>query len=249
MRNIKMEIQYDGSRYKGWQKQNIKGSTVSTIQEKLENVLSKMTGEEIQVIGCGRTDAGVHATNYIANFKTDSIMKIKKMKEYIAEFLPDDIVVKSMTDVNERFHARLNAQAKTYVYTIDNNPYNDVFLRKFAFHVDERLDVNKMKEAAEVLVGTHDFASFTSLKVKNNKSTVRTLHSIEITSESNVFKIKIKGNSFLLNMMRVITGTLIEVGKGKISKEQLKEILEAKNRELAGERAPARGLCLTLVEY
>lgn len=249
MRNIKMEIQYDGSRYKGWQKQNIKGKTVSTIQDKLENVLSKMTGEEIQVVGCGRTDTGVHAMNYVANFKTESIMKIKKMMEYVESYLPDDIVVKSMIDVHERFDSRLNAKAKTYVYTIDNNNYTDVFLRKFSFHVDKKIDVDKMRNGAEALIGTHDFATFTSAKVAKKKSTLRTINSIDISESNNVIKIKINGNGFLLNMVRIISGTLIAIGTGDIPVNRITEILESKNRELAGDRVPGRGLCLMSVEY
>ena len=124
MRNIKMIIQYDGGRYKGWQKQNIKGTSVSTIQDKIEKVLEKMTGEEIQLVGCGRTDSGVHADNYIANFKTNSTMSIDEMKKYLLMYLPEDIVIKDIKQASERFHARLNIVSKTYVYTIDNNYYN-----------------------------------------------------------------------------------------------------------------------------
>ena len=136
MRNIKMIIQYDGGRYKGWQKQNIKGTSVSTIQDKIEKVLEKMTGEEIQLVGCGRTDSGVHADNYIANFKTNSTMSIDEMKKYLLMYLPEDIVIKDIKQASERFHARLNIVSKTYVYTIDNNNYANAFLRRYAYHIN-----------------------------------------------------------------------------------------------------------------
>lgn len=249
MRNIKMIIQYDGSRYKGWQKQNIKGTSVSTIQDKLEKVLSKMTGEEIQVVGCGRTDTGVHADNYIANFKTNSSAHIVDFKEYLKMYLPEDIVIKDMMNASERFHSRLNIVSKTYVYTVDNNEYCDVFMKRYAYHIEDKLDTTKMKEASKVLIGTHDFQSFTSLKPKNGKSTIRTINSIDIVEENNIIKIIYNGNGFLLNMVRIIVGTLIEVGKGNLSIENMRSILEEKDRSKAGEKAPAKGLCMLKVEY
>ena len=170
MRNIRMTIQYDGSRYKGWQKQNIKGMDVSTIQGKIENVLSKMTGEEIQVIGCGRTDTGVHADKYTANFKTNSNKNIKDMSKYLHEFLPEDISVTSLKEVSDRFHSRLNVISKTYVYTIDNNRFANVFLKKYAYHVEGQLNIEKMREASKYLIGTHDFKSFSGVKDKSKKS-------------------------------------------------------------------------------
>ena len=249
MRNIKMIIQYDGGRYKGWQKQNIKGTSVSTIQKKKKKVLEKMTGEEIQLVGCGRTDSGVHADNYIANFKTNSTMSIDEMKKYLLMYLPEGIVIKDIKQASERFHARLNIVSKTYVYTIDNNNYANAFLRRYAYHINEKLDINKMREAAEVLLGTQDFQSFTSLKPKSGKSTVRTINFIDITEENNIIKIKFNGNGFLLNMVRILTGTLIEVGKGKLTKADVVDILNARQRSCAGEKAPAKGLCMASVEY
>ena len=171
MRNIKMTIQYDGSRYKGWQKQNIKGTNVSTIQDKIEKVLSKMTGEEIQVIGCGRTDTGVHADKYIANFKTNSEKKLSDISKYLHEFLPEDISVTSLSEASDRFHSRLNVISKTYVYTIDNNKFANVFLKKYAYHVEGQLNIEKMKEASQYLIGTHDFKGFSGVKDKAKKYT------------------------------------------------------------------------------
>ena len=230
MRNIRMTIQYDGSRYKGWQKQNIKGMDVSTIQGKIENVLSKMTGEEIQVIGCGRTDTGVHADKYTANFKTNSNKNIKDMSKYLHEFLPEDISVISLRDVSDRFHSRLNAISKTYVYTIDNNRFANVFIKKYAYHVEGQLNIEKMKEASKYFIGTHDFKGFSGVK-------------------DNIIKIEYNGNGFLINMVRILSGTLINVGKGQIEPEDIKKMLQSKQRSELAVKAPAKGLCMKEVNY
>ena len=192
MRNIKMLLQYDGTRYKGWQKQNQKGNSVVTIQGKIENVLSKMTGEEIEVIGCGRTDSGVHADNYVANFFTDSKMTLVEMMSYLEEYLPEDIVVKELKIASDRFHSRLNVKGKTYVYSIQNTKYQDVFSKRFAYHIKEELDIESMREGAKYLIGTHDFKSFTNLKVKNGKkSTIRTIRDIKITNYNGFVQIEV----------------------------------------------------------
>jgi tRNA pseudouridine38-40 synthase len=245
MRNLKMSIQYDGTRYKGWQKQK---EGVPTIQEKIENVLSKMTGEDVQVIGCGRTDSGVHAENYVANFQTNCTFTIEDMLNYLYEFLPEDIVVKSMKDTTERFHARYNVKSKTYVYTIDNNKFRNVFSRKYSYHTDEKLNLNEMRTAAEVLIGTYDFQSFTSLK-PNTKSTLRTINYINITENDGRIEIEVNGNGFLLNMVRIIAGTLLEVGKGNLKIVDVERILNEKKRSEAGPIAQAKGLCLKAVQY
>ena len=244
MRNIKITLDYDGSKYKGWQKQNQKGSNVSTVQDKLEKVITKMTNEEIQLIGCGRTDSGVHAKNYVANFKTNSLMTLEQIIEYINEYLPEDIRVKEIREASERF----NVKSKSYEYTIDNNKFKDVFLRKYAWHVEEKLDLEAMEEGAKYLLGTHDFKSFTSLKSKN-KSTLRTINSIEFHENNNILRIKINGNGFLLNMVRIIVGTLVDVGLGKIEPQYMDDILKAKERAKASEKAPAHGLCLIELNY
>ena len=235
MRNIRMTIQYDGSRYKGWQKQNIKGTSVSTIQDKIEKVLSKMTREEIQVIGCGRTDTGVHADKYIANFKTNSEKNLPEISKYLHEFLPEDISVTSLKEVSDRFHSRLNVISKTYVYTIDNNRFANVFLKKYAYHVEGQLNIEKMREASKYLIGTHDFKSFSGVKDKSKKSTVRTIN--------------YNGNGFLLNMVRILSGTLIKVAKGEIEPIKVKGLLEEKSRSELAEKAPAKGLCMKEVKY
>lgn len=249
MRNIRMTIQYDGSRYKGWQKQNIKGMDVSTIQGKIESVLSKMTGEEIQVIGCGRTDTGVHADKYTANFKTNSNKNIKDMSKYLHEFLPEDISVISLRDVSDRFHSRLNAISKTYVYTIDNNRFANVFIKKYAYHVEGQLNIEKMKEASKYFIGTHDFKGFSGVKDKSKKSTVRTINYINITEKDNIIKIEYNGNGFLINMVRILSGTLINVGKGQIEPEDIKKMLQSKQRSELAVKAPAKGLCMKEVNY
>ncbi|MGL5647382.1 MAG: tRNA pseudouridine(38-40) synthase TruA [Clostridium sp.] len=249
MRNIKLIIQYDGTRYKGWQKQNVKGHEAITIQDKFEKVLSKMMNEDIQVIGCGRTDSGVHANNYVANFKCNSNATVEEINTYLKLYLPEDIVVKNIKECSDRFHARFNVIKKTYVYTIDNNSYCDVFNRRFSYHVEESLDIEKIKEAANVLIGTHDYRSFTNLKAKSNKSTVRTIYSIDISNNNGIIKITYSGNGFLLNMIRILTGTLIEAGKGVISATDVKDILEAKSRNEGGFKVPGKGLCMESVEY
>ena len=185
MRNLKMTIQYDGGRYKGWQRQK---EGESTIPWKIENVLKRMTGEEIQVIGCGRTDAGVHAENYIANFHTESELSVETMMDYLYEFLPEDIVVKSIKDTTERFHARYNAKGKTYVYRINNAEVRNVFNRKYAYHTSVKLNLDAMREGAKYLVGTHDFQSFTSQKPKT-KSTERHIKYININKTGDMIEI------------------------------------------------------------
>jgi tRNA pseudouridine38-40 synthase len=245
MRNLKITVEYDGTRYKGWQKQK---EGVPTIQEKIENVLSKMTGEKVQVVGCGRTDSGVHAENYIANFHTDCEYSVDAMLDYLYEYLPEDIVVKSMKDTSERFHARYNVKSKTYVYRINNNRFRNVFNRKFVYHTDEKLDLDQMRKGTEYLIGTHDFQSFTSLKT-SSKPTVRNINYINVTENDGMVEIEVNGNSFLLNMVRIIAGTLLEVSKGNLKPADVEKILNEKRRSEAGPIAQAKGLCLKSLEY
>lgn len=245
MRNLKMTIEYDGSRYKGWQKQKY---GESTIQYKIENVLCKMTGEDIQVIGCGRTDAGVHAENYIANFHTNCELTTDAMLDCLYEFLPEDIVIKSMEDTAERFHARYNVKSKTYVYKINNNKFRNVFDRKYVYHTEEKLNLNEMRNSAKSLIGTHDFQSFTNLK-PNAKSTVRTINYIHIEEKDGIIEIEVNGDGFLLNMVRIIVGTILEVGRGKLKSIDVEKILNKKKRSEYGPIAQVKGLCLKNVQY
>jgi len=240
-----MIIQYDGTRFKGWQKQT---EDINTVQGKLENLLSNMTGEEIQLVGCGRTDTGVHALNYIANFHTNSNLKTEDMFKCLYDNLPDDIGVKSIKDSSERFHARYNILSKTYMYRINNNQIKNVFDRKYIHNINDKLDLEKMKQCSEILIGTHDFQSFTTLKSKT-KSTVRTINYINIEEKDGVIEIEVNGNGFLWNMVRIILGTLIEAGKGKLNENDIESILNAKKRAEAGPMAPAKALFLKDVEY
>jgi len=245
MRNIKMIIEYDGSRYKGWQKQN---DDINTLQGKLEEVISKLTGEEIQLIGCGRTDTGVHALNYTANFHTTCQKSTGEMHNILNDKLPDDISVKSIKDASERFHARYNILSKTYLYKINNSENKNVFERKYILQISEKLDLDLMRKCADILIGTHDFQSFTTLKTKT-KSTVRTINYINIVKNKNIIEIEVNGNGFLWNMVRIILGTLIEAGKGNLNQNDIENILNSKRRSDAGPMAPAKALFLKEVEY
>lgn len=245
MKNYKIIVQYDGSRYKGWQK--LKDNDLS-IQEKIETVLSKMTEEEIQVIGCGRTDAGTHAENYVANFHTNSNMSPKLILRQLYEFLPQDIVVKSVEEADERFHAQHNAKSKTYVYSITKGKLRNVFTRKYSFHSEEKLDLAQMRIGAGYLIGTHDFQSFTSLK-EGSKSTIRTIHSLDIIENGMVFEIVINSDDFLLHMARLIVGILLEVGINKMEAIDVQRILNDKKRTEAVPMAQPKGLCLRDIQY
>jgi len=245
MRNIKMILEYDGTRYKGWQKQT---DDINTLQGKLEDVLSKMVGEEVQIIGCGRTDSGVHALNYTANFHTESKLNVKEMSKYLYDNLPDDIAVKYIKDASERFHSRYNILSKTYVYRINNSGIKNVFDRKYIHNIGEKLNLDDMKSCVAVLIGNHDFQSFTTLKTKT-KSTMRTINFINIMENGSIIEIEINGNGFLWNMVRIILGTLIEAGKGNIKQTDVENILNAKKRSEAGPMAPAKALFLKDVEY
>lgn len=240
-----MIIQYDGTRYKGWQKQT---KNVNTVQGKLEDILGRMTGEDVQLVGCGRTDAGVHALNYTANFHTNSNMSIDEMQNYLNDSLPDDIALLSIKNASERFHARYNILSKTYMYRINNGPSKNVFQRKYMHNIDEKLDIEKMRLCSRVLIGTHDFQSFTTLKSKT-KSTVRTINYINIEEKDGTIEIEVNSNGFLWNMVRIILGTLIEAGKGKLSADDVESIINAKKRAEAGPMAPPKALFLKDVEY
>lgn len=245
MKNIKITIKYDGSRYKGFQR--LKDNDM-TIQGKIESVLSKMTNEDIEIIGSGRTDMGVHANAQVANFKINSDMLVDDMQKYLYEYLPEDIVITNIEEVDERFHSRYNAKSKVYLYKIDNNKYHNPFLRKYTTHIDKKLDTNLMKEASKYLVGEHDFTSFASSKSKK-KSNVREIYSIEIKENDNFVEIYVHGNGFLYNMVRIIAGALIDVGLKRKNSQDIKTMLEAKDRTKASDTAPSKGLCLYDVKY
>lgn len=245
MRNIKMTISYDGSRYKGFQR--LKDNDM-TIQGKIESVISKMTGEDIEIIASGRTDMGVHAYNQVANFKTKSDLSLKKMKSYLYEYLPEDIVVHNIEEVDDRFHSRYNAKSKVYLYKIYNAEVHDPFLRKYTSHIPKKLDVDLMKEASKYLIGEHDFTSFASSKSKK-KSHVRTINSIDIVQKNDLIEIYVDGDGFLYNMVRIIVGTLIEVGNGTIAIEDIENIIKNGDRTKAGKCVAPNGLILEKVYY
>ena len=243
--NYKLTIQYDGSRYDGWQRQ---GNTVNTIQGKLEGVLSRLAGREVEVHGAGRTDAGVHALGQVASVRLPDGLTAHESLNYVNQYLPEDIAVTAVEEADDRFHARLSAKGKVYRYSIRLGGVPDVFRRKYAWRVEEKLDLTAMERAAALLTGTHDYRSFCSNK-RYKKSTVRTVHAIELDRQGADLTITYRGTGFLYNMVRILTGTLLEVGLGQRNPEEMPAILEGKDRSAAGKTAPAQGLCLVEVDY
>ena len=248
-RNYKFIISYDGTRFFGWERQPGKDMT---IQGKLENVLSRMAGlsegERVDVIGAGRTDAGVHARAMTANAYIDTNLSEEEIQAYLNQYLPEDISVNEVKVCSDRFHARYNALGKTYRYTCWYGASKPVFDRKYVTILDKKPDVEKMKEAAGYLEGTHDFKSFCG-NTHMKKSTVRCVDAINIETSGNYIRLYFHGNGFLQNMVRILTGTLLEVGYGNILPEDVKEILEACDRQKAGPTAPPEGLCMMKVDY
>ncbi len=245
MKNYKITVQYDGTRYNGWQKQ---GNTPNTIQEKFEQILYKLCGKETQVFASGRTDAGVHATGQVANFQCDTDLSLKELMAYLNRYLPTDIAVTAIEEADERFHSRLNAKTKTYEYRIARSK-PDVFIRKYVYYTEEEPDLELMQQAAEQLLGKHDFKGFSSVG-RSKKSTVRTIHSIRIEEEANkLLTIRICGSGFLYHMVRIIAGTLLEIGTGTLDATVIEEVFREKTRKKAGPTLPACGLRLIEVTY
>lgn len=242
MRNIRLTIEYDGSRYDGWQRLG-KHSGQTTIQGKLEEVLTKMTGEPIELIGSGRTDAGVHAYGQVANFHTNTQMKCYEIKHYLNRYLPRDIAVFDVKEVDERFHSRLS-QIQNLCLQNCHRRGASVFDRKYTYYCFDRLDVAAMERAAAYLVGRHDFKAFSSIK-KTNKSTVREIYSIDIEKDSQEIKIFVHGNGFLYNMVRIIAGTLMRSAKVSAGRRDMRRILSSLDREQAGPTAAAPGIVFT----
>jgi tRNA pseudouridine38-40 synthase len=246
-RNLKLTIMYDGSRFLGWQRlTNEQGE--KTIQAILERVLGEILQESIRIIGSGRTDAGVHAYGQVANFHTESDMELKELSGRINENLPEGIAVSKIEVVNKNFHSRYQAKLKTYEYHMDTREVADVFSRKYALHHPEPLNVNDMKEASKYLLGEHDFKAFAS-NMKDERTTVRYIESIDIVKEQDKLKIVFKGNGFLYHMIRIMVGTLLLVGEGKLQKEDIVTILLSKNRMNAGPTISSVGLFLKSVDY
>lgn len=244
MRNIKIQIEYDGSNYSGWQTQK----NDKTVQETLSHAIGEALQEKVTIHGAGRTDAGVHALGQVAHFKTGSSIPTDRIVHAINYYLPHDIVVKSATDVPETFHAQYSTKSKVYQYTVLNDWTRSAIHRNFCYVYGYALDVEKMARAAKMLTGAHDFTSFTT-KAIEEKNRVRTVQRLDIRKEGKYLYFTIEANGFLYNMVRTIVGTLLEVGRGKIDAEAIKDVLNKKNRIFAGPTAPARGLCLMEIKY
>lgn len=245
MPNYSFIVSYDGTRYEGWQKQN---RTPETIQGKIETVLEKLTGEPCQVIGAGRTDAGVHAKGQCANVHLSVSLPPQKLQDEMNRLLPDDIGISYMKETGERFHSRFSAKGKLYRYRIRMGSDKNVFTRRYVWQLGETLDVAAMEEAAQFLEGTHDYTSFCGNK-HMKKSAVRQVEEISLHVSGSELVIDFIGDGFLQNMIRILTGTLVEVGEGKKKPADMPAILAAENRVAAGFTAPACGLCLMKVMY
>ncbi len=245
MNNYKMIIQYDGGRYKGWQRL---GSGENTIQSKIEQVLSELLHKKIVIAGCSRTDAGVHALMQVAHFKINENLQDQEIRRYLNQYLPRDISILEVTTVPENFHARLLSKNKTYLYQIWNEAHANPFLRKYSMHVNQKLDLSAMQMAAAYFIGEHDFTAFSNAKSKS-KSMVRKIHAINIEKDAGLIAIRIRGNGFLHNMVRRIVGVLVQVGLGGQNAEDIPTILQSKQRNRIAMIADACGLFLEKVEY
>lgn len=244
-RNIKLILEYDGTRYHGWQRQK-KGDTIQAV---LEDRLHRMTGEPVRVIGSGRTDAGVHALHQVCNFFTQSGITPGSFKRGLNSLFPPDIFVREAEQVSLDFHSRYSVKSKVYEYRIWNMEEPDIFLRDFTWHVHDRLDLEEIKRCLAVLIGRHDFSSFRS-SGSGNENPARNMIKSELHGpEDGVLRFLFEAEGFLRHMVRNIIGTLIDVGRGKISKEEFEEIFHARDRRKAGIKAPPQGLFLTMVKY
>lgn len=245
MRNIKLVIEYDGKEFNGWQKQPNKLNIQGTIEKAIETI----TNEKVDLMASGRTDKGVHALGQVANFKTNSDLPIEKMAIAINANLKKSIRILSAEDVEENFHSRLTCKKKTYRYIINNTKYGTAIYRNLETHISIKLDVKKMKEAVKYFEGEHDFSAFKASGT-SSKSSVRIIYKAEVKQMPNDrIYIELTGNGFLYNMVRIIAGTLVEVGLGKIKPDEIENIIKSKKRENAGKTLPPEGLYLVNVEY
>lgn len=244
MRNIKLTIEYDGKDFKGWQKQNDK----LNIQGEIERAIESITGENVELIGSGRTDAGVSALGQVANFKTECSIPIDKIPYALNTVLKKSIRIKKAEEVDERFHSRYTCKKKTYRYIINNTEHGTAIYRYIQYHFPIKLDENKMNEAIKYLIGEHDFKSFKASGT-SSKSSVRIIYDANVYREKELVIIELTGNGFLYNMVRIIAGTLVDIGQGKREPFYMREVLEKKDREYAGKTLPANGLCLMNVYY
>ena len=244
MRNIKLTIEYDGKDFNGWQKQPDKLNIQGTIEKAIERV----TGEIVELTASGRTDAGVHSLGQVANFKTNTNIPIEKIPVAINSQLKKSIVIKKAEEVDEKFHSRLSCKRKTYRYIINNSPEGSAIYRNLETHIPYKLNVEKMKEAIKYFIGEHDFKAFKASGT-SSKSSVRTIYDAKIYEDKERIFIELTGNGFLYNMVRIIAGTLVDVGSGKIMPEDIVNIINSKKRENAGKTLPPQGLYLLNVDY
>ncbi|MGM0379646.1 MAG: tRNA pseudouridine(38-40) synthase TruA [Bacillota bacterium] len=244
MDNLKAIVEYDGSNYYGWQRLNNKKSIQGTIEKALKKVYNK----KIRIHGSGRTDAKAHATNQVFNFLVSNSIPIKKLKNILNDYLPKDIFIKSLDVVDKEFHSRYSAKSKIYSYKVYNNKNKDVFRSKYSYHVSNKLNIEKIKKASEILIGRHDFSSF-SASMKKSRTKIREIYSIDIFKKDKEIIFKIHGNGFLYKMVRTMVGNLIYIGLEKISKSDLKEILLKRDIKYSKFTSPAQGLYLTEVFY
>lgn len=242
--NMKLILSYDGTAYHGWQIQK----NGITVQETVKKAIKRITGEDVNLIGCGRTDAGVHALNYSCNFKTNTNIPPERFKGAVNSQLPEDIRCTHAEFVDEDFHASYSAVGKTYIYRICNRPEVDVFERNYVWHYKYPVDIKKMQAAAEAFKGEHDFIGFAAAGFTVS-TTIRTIYDLKVTEDNGLITIEVTGNGFLYNMVRIIAGTLIMMGNGKIDYQKAAEILASKDRKRAGITAPPRGLFLKEVYY
>lgn len=246
LRNIKLNVEYDGGRYDGWQRLG-KGESTNTIENKILDVLEKMLGEKVELFCASRTEKGVHAHNQVVNFKADTHMKPIEIRNYLNRYLPQDIAVTQVAEVPERFHSSLNAKSRTYMYRIDTRTIPNVFDRKYVYYSFVKLDVESMKAAAAHLVGQHDFKNLST--VKKGKSTVKNIYAIDIYDDGEEIQISIEANDFLHNMARIIVGMLIEVGGRRLEPSKVRDIMEGKETSYEMIPAQAQGLFLEKVTY
>lgn len=245
MRNIKITIEYDGKNFPGWQSQPNKVS----IQTEIENAIFEVTGEKTEVIASGRTDAGVHALGQVANFHTNTKIETSKIPYAINSKLPNSIVVKEAKEVDERFHSRYNAKGKTYKYIINNNEFPSALDRYREFYMPSHLDKEAMRRALKKFEGEHDFKGFKSSGGSPKKTTVRTITKAEMREHDGKIEIELTGDGFLYNMVRIICGTIVDVGLGKINENEIENIILSGDRTRAGKTLPPHGLYLMKVYY
>ena len=245
MRTINLIIEYDGSNYLGWQIQP-KGHTIQGV---IQDRLKRLTGEPLQLIGSGRTDAGVHALGQVAHFKTESRMDANTFQRALNSLLPEDIVIRRAEEVEADFHARRSAKSKIYEYRILNRSTPPAVDRQYVWHVPQKLNLDEMKKATHNLVGEHDFSAFRSVGSSTRSSVRNILRADWRRGKGGLLRFEIEASGFLKQMVRAIVGTLVEVGRGKISAQEFKKILDSKDRKEAGPTAPAQGLFLKEVRY